>query len=836
MQNDYPINDIIPELKTELKKHPVLILQAPPGAGKSTVLPIQLINEKWLGDKKIIMLEPRRLAARSVANRMAFLLNQEIANTIGYRIRFENKTSRQTKIEVVTEGILTRMLQNDNALEGVGLVIFDEFHERSLNADLALALCLQTQQVLRNDLKILIMSATLDGAKLSSLLNNAPILTSEGRQFPVTLKYENVDDKTPLHNTMAKAIKKALQEQQGDILAFLPGAGEILRTQQLLEEQISASIYPLFGDLSAQKQQEAILPHPQGKRKVVLATAIAETSLTIEGITTVIDCGYSRVPKFDARSGFTKLETVKITKDAADQRAGRAGRLGPGVCYRLWREGSHIRLLPNRKPEILEADLAPLILELTEWGIKNTNELMWLNPPPEGNVLQAKELLKQLGATQKSNITERGKQLLQMPTHPRIAHLLVEAKHWQKQNQQINYTALASDVAALLEERDPLQKDSGTDISLRIEILRKWRNKEFVNADKRVLERIERLAQSWRKLLNTETDNTMPDVFAIGKLIAAAYPERVAKRIDKNGLRYRLANGRIVKVLEQDALHKEEYIAIAQLDAGTNEGKIFMASPLNPDDLMDLAIEKETIFWDNERGVVVGKIEKCVGGIVLQSKAIQKINDELRIKIICDAIKNEGLKMLGWKEEYVDLQSRIMSLKAWRVDEAWADVSTENLLNTVEDWLAPYLTSINKRIELQQLNFSQIIISILPWELANKLDKLAPEKIKVPSGSMIKIKYFADGKKPEMEVRLQELFGLLETPAVNEEKNKILLHLLSPGYKPVQVTQDLNSFWSKTYFDVRKDLLSRYPKHSWPENPLTAEAVRGAKKRKPQGK
>jgi len=834
MQMDFPINEIIPELKMRLQKQPLVILQAPPGAGKSTVLPIRLLNENWLGAQKIIMLEPRRLAARSVANRMAALLDDEIGNTVGYRVRFENKVSKQTKIEVVTEGILTRMLQNDNALENVGLVIFDEFHERSLNADLALALCLQVQQILRSDLRILIMSATLDSVKLSALLNNAPIITSEGRQYPVELKYEAVDDKTPIHITTAKTIKKAWNEQPGDILAFLPGAGEIQRTQDLLEETTIASIHPLYGDLSMQKQQEALLPNPQGKRKIVLATSIAETSLTIEGITTVVDCGYSRVPKFDTRSGFTKLETVKISKDAADQRAGRAGRLGPGVCYRMWSQGAHIHLQPNRKPEILEADLAPLILELAEWGVKNINDLVWLNAPPEGNVLQAKELLNQLGALENGAITLRGKELLQLPTHPRIAHLLAEAKLWQQKNTALNFMALAADVAAILEERDPLSKESGTDISLRVEALRNWRNKEFVNADKRVLERIERLSQSWRKLLKTETDNSTADVFAVGKLIAAAYPERIAKRVEKNSLRYRLANGRIVKLQEHDPLHTEEYIAIAQLDAGSAEGKVFMASPLNTDDLKDLAIEKEKVYWDKERRMVVAVTEKSVGGIVLQSKPLTKINDEQRIKIICDAVREEGLKLLGWSDEQTELQARILSLKQWRTHEEWTDVSNENLLNTLEEWLPPYLIGISKQAELQKLNWNQILISLLPYTLAQKLDALAPERIQVPSGSMIKIHYFADGKKPELEVRLQELFGMTETPSVNEGRNKVLLHLLSPGYKPVQVTQDLNSFWTKTYFEVRKDLLSRYPKHSWPENPLTAEAVRGVKKKTPR--
>lgn len=831
MQSDFPISNIIPELKAQLNKKNVLILQAPPGAGKSTVLPLTLLNESFLNSKKIIMLEPRRLAARSVANRMASLLQEEAGETIGYRIRFENKVSSKTQIEVVTEGILTRMIQNDSSLENIGMVIFDEFHERSLNSDLALALCLQVQQLLREDLKILIMSATLDGEKISAALNNAPILTSEGRQFPVKIIYNPIDEKQPISVFMAKAIKKALIEQKGDILAFLPGAGEIAGTQQLLEDDFSIAVCPLYGELSNQKQQEAILPHPQGKRKVVLATSIAETSLTIEGITAVIDCGLSRSPKFNPRSGLTKLETQKITKDAADQRAGRAGRLGPGTCYRLWSEAAHHHLLPHRKPEIMEADLASVVLELSNWGVKNIKELFWLDLPPEGNVAQAKELLEQLGAIKNNSITNVGKQFLQLPTHPRIAHLLLEAKKWQQENNSLNHTSLAADIAAILEEKDPLRKENGTDISLRAEVLRKWRNKEPVDADKRILERIERLSASWRKQLKTETDNTAPDMYATGKLIAAAYPERIAKRIDKNGLRYRLSNGRTVKLLEQDALHHYEYIAIAQLDAGTNDGKVFMAAPLNSNDLSDLAIEKEKIFWDTERGMVISLIEKYVGGIVLQSKNNTQINETKRIEIICNAIKEEGLKKFGWTEKQENLQTRILSLRAWRKEEHWPDVSNESLLNTIDLWLPPFLVNVNKRSEIQQLNWNDILISMLPWELASKLDLLAPEKIQVPSGSMIKINYFNDGRKPELEVRLQELFGMLETPAVNQGQTKILLRLLSPGYKPVQVTQDLKSFWSKTYFDVRKDLLARYPKHSWPENPLTAEAVRGVKKK-----
>lgn len=830
---DFPINEIIPLLKTTLEKEPVIILQAPPGAGKSTVLPIQLLNEKWLGDKKIIMLEPRRLATRSVANRMASLLNESIGETIGYRIRFENKISKNTKIEVVTEGILTRMLQNDNALDNVGLIIFDEFHERSLNADLALALCYQVQQVLRNDLRILIMSATLDGAKLSSLLNNAPILTSEGRQYPVSIQYLNTDDKIYLHLRMANAIKKALRENSGDILAFLPGAGEILRTQQMLEEDnLEISVQPLYGDLSQQKQQEAILPHPQGKRKVVLATSIAETSLTIEGITVVIDSGFARSPRFDIQTGLSRLETIKVTKDAADQRTGRAGRLGPGTCYRLWSEGSHIHLLPNRKPEILEADLAPLMLELGQWGIQNINELLWLTPPPIAAVSQAKELLTQLGALQNNKITARGKEMLQMPTHPRLAHMLIEAAHFEKNNPKENFKALATDIASILEERDPLSKETGADLSLRIELLRKFRTGERVNADKKVLDRIERLAQSWRKLLKIEPDNSAPDVFKIGKLLATAYPERIAKRIDKTGLRYRLANGRIVKLNETDALAKEEWLAVAHLDAGANEGKIFLAAAFDSNDLFELAEERQLVSWDKQRGMVVGIIEKRVGNLILETKALEKIDDAQRIQVICNVIRENGLKILNWSDTQEDLQARVLSLRAWRPNDNWPDISNEHLLETLEEWLSPYLLKTNKLTELQKLDFTQILHSILPWELSQKLDKLAPSKMEVPTGSMIKLSYFNDGSKIEMAVRLQEVFGLFETPTVNEGKNKILLHLLSPGYKPVQITQDLKSFWEKTYFEVRKELLSRYPKHHWPENPLTAEAMRGPKKRK----
>ena len=824
MSNALPVLDILPQLRECLKENPIVILQAPPGAGKSTGVPLELVDEPWLSGKRIIMLEPRRLAARAVASRMANLCELPIGDKIGYRIRFDTKVSEKTMVEVVTEGILTRLLQHDNALENIGLIIFDEFHERSLNADLALALCLQVQQVVRNDLRILIMSATIDGEKLSTLLNKAPVITSQGKQYPVEHRYYNFDPEAKTPVRMARAIRKALAENKGDVLAFLPGAGEISRTQDLLnDESPDATIQVLYGDLSMRKQQEAILPLPDGRRKVVLATSIAETSLTIEGITVVVDSGFARVPKFDPRSGLTRLDTVRVTKDAADQRAGRAGRLGPGVCYRLWSEGMNASLVSNRSPEILEADLTPLMLELSQWRVKDIQELTWVTIPPAGAVNQARELLEQLDAIENGRITERGKQMLQLPTHPRVAHMLLEAKE---------KIALATDLAALLEERDPLPKEAGADVSLRVEELRKWRSNQYVKADRNALERIERLAESWRKIFNTLVDNSPPIEEDIGILLAAAYPERIARQIDKNRERYKLANGRVVKLPANDPLMRETWLSVAHLDAGSGEGKIFLAAPVNEKALTQIAKERELIKWDDDRGMIVGNLEKRIGNLILQTKPLASISKEKKDTVLVEAIRSGGLKMLGWSEDQQEWQARIMSLRKWNPNENWPDVSDENLCASLEEWLLPYFNDITKRTELQRLDVSAILSGILPWELTNRLDLLAPRRLEVPSGSMIKLVYHQDGQTPVMAVRLQEVFGLLETPTVNQGKMKVMMHLLSPGHKPVQVTQDLHSFWQNTYSDVRKELRMRYPRHSWPEDPWTAKAVRGAVKKR----
>jgi ATP-dependent helicase HrpB len=820
----YPILDVLDEVKNALANHNVAILQAPPGAGKSTILPLELLREPWLTEKKIIMLEPRRLATKSVAQRMASLRNENVGDVVGYRIRFDTKVGRETRIEVVTEGILTRMLQQDASLEDVGLVILDEFHERSLHADLALALCLQSQQLLRSDLRILIMSATLESQQLSTALGGVPIITSSGRQFPVAIQYSKEKDDIPVTTRTAGTIRKALRENDGDVLVFLPGAGEINRVQAILEdEQPDAIVYPLFGDLSFQKQQEAILPDPRGRRKIVLATSIAETSLTIEGVSIVVDCGLARVPRFDPRSGLTRLETIRVTRDAADQRAGRAGRLGPGVCYRLWSEGVQGSLVASRKPEILEADLSSLMLELAQWGVVNVADLMWVTAPPVGAVAQARDLLEQLGAIDDGRITARGKEMLRLPTHPRIAHLLIEAK--------TSALGLATDVAALLEERDPLAKESGADMGLRIDALRKWRGGERVSADRNSLDRIEKVASQWRRILKVEQENRIPREGEVGILLFAAYPERLAQQLEPHSERYKLANGRVVKLPPHDALTREPWLCVAHLDAGSGEGKIFLAASIEPKEVMSLAKETEVIRWDEERNMVAAAVEKRIGPLVLERRSLAKFDEQKKNSVLCALIRERGLKFIGWGEAQQEWQARVMSLRSWRPEEPWPEVSDEKLLETLEDWLAPFLGPVTKLFELQRLNWDEVLPTILPWALSSQLDRLAPVRISVPTGSMIKVNYSIHGDPPVVEVRLQEMFGLFETPQINEGRTRVILHLLSPGYKPVQVTQDLRSFWQTTYHDVRKELRMRYPKHHWPEDPLTAEPVRGVKRR-----
>jgi ATP-dependent helicase HrpB len=812
---DLPVREIIPQVREQLARQNTLIVHAPPGAGKSTLLPLALLDQPWLEGKKIIMLEPRRLAARSIALRMAQLLDEEPGETVGYRVRFDNRVGQRTRLEVVTEGILTRKLQQDNALEDVGLVIFDEFHERSLHADLAMALCRESQQVLRPELRLLVMSATLNMPQLSALLN-APVVQSEGRQYPVEVIYTQDADETLLPELVARTIAKAAGEQEGDILAFLPGEGEIRRTEELLQGQLEGfSIHPLYGQLPPQEQFLAIMPNRQGRRKVVLATSIAETSLTIEGIRIVIDSGFGRSSRFDSRSGLSRLETIRISKDSADQRAGRAGRLSSGVCYRMWTRATHERLSEHRVPEILEADLCSLMLDLAQWGVAEPSQLAWLNAPPRSSVIQATETLEQIQAVEKGKITAHGRQIHRLACHPRIAHMLLLAAGEEDKQ-------LACDIAALLEERDPLPRESGIDLNLRIEALRRARQQG--GSGKR-FHRIEKMATSYRHLLGVDADHGPVDPFSTGLLLAHAYPERIAAARPGNNAQFQLANGKIAAAGHKDDLAHEPWLAVAHMDLREGLGKIFLAAPLNPKDLRALVKEQEVITWDSRRGGLVASKDLRIGSIVLQSKALPA-PDPLRLaEAVSKAIETEGASLLDFDDTMIQLQNRILSLKHWNPDQTWPDVRTETLLATNKSWLGPYLSEVRKTEDLRKIRLSEALYHSLDWEAQQALDKLAPARLDVPSGSRIRVEYFPNGASPVLAVRLQEVFGLEDTPALNQGKIRVVMHLLSPGYKPVQVTSDLRSFWNNLYFEVKKELQRRYPKHAWPEDPWTAPAV-----------
>jgi len=700
---DLPVKDIIPKVKEHLSKENTLIVSAPPGAGKSTLIPLALINEPWLNGKKTIMLEPRRLATKSIASRLATLYNCELGKEIGYRIRFDNKVSTNTQIEVITEGILTRMLQSDPTLANVGLIIFDEFHERSIHADVALALSRETQLRTRPDLRVLVMSATLNTPQLTDKLQTKAI-ESKGRQYPVEIIHLENQEEQFLPEMTSQTIVLAANEQKGDILVFLPGEAEIKKTEEILKNLLKGfAIQPLYGRLPFNKQTAAIRPNKQGKRKVVLATSIAETSLTIEGIKTVIDSGFGRAAKFDPNTGLSRLETIKITKDSADQRAGRAGRLSPGVCYRMWTESSHNHLGEHRVPEILETDLTPLVLDMTKWGIININQLTWLNPPPKASLLQAINTLKQLNAIEDGKISLHGEEMYKLPCHPRLAHMLVIA------NKEGNLH-LATDVAALLEEKDPLPREAGIDINLRITALRRYRNEKNKGIK---FQKIDKIASSYRKLFDIDAKNTPVDDYETGLLLAHAYPERIAFARPGNNAQFQLANGKYAMTSHKDDLADEAWLALAQMNAKKGLGHIFMASPLNPKDLAPLVKKEEVIRWDQEDGSIQATSEMRIGSIVLQSTVIDQPHDSFRKKAISDAIKADGEDILSFTKTVTKLQSIVLDLHKKNPQDNWPDFSTSTLLLTNEEWLSPYLTTNNSPKEIKELDLTTILYSLL---------------------------------------------------------------------------------------------------------------------------
>lgn len=887
-----PASQIAVGVNEALHTNSSLVVTAPPGAGKSTLLPLTILSSLGEGEK-ILMLEPRRLAARQIAERMAQMLDEQVGETIGYRVRFESRVSKRTRIEVLTEGILTRMIVDDATLDGVSVVIFDEFHERSINSDLALALTRQAQQIIRPDLKVVIMSATIDTSNICAALQ-APLIESEGRMFPVELHYADEDtDPRDIAAAAASTTIEAYKKYEGDILVFLPGQAEIEHCYELLSksQHFTASpsqpintsthqhlttstsqpttttphhltIHPLYGNLSPEDQRRAIAPSAPGERKIVIATPIAETSITIEGVRVVIDAGLCRQVVFDARTGLSHLETVRISMDMATQRMGRAGRVAEGVCYRLWTKASEHLMAEQRKPEIEEADLAPMLLDTAAFGESDAEALPWLTMPPRAGVFKAKELLTALGAIDENgNITSIGKRMATLPCHPRIARMIlattnlttstpqgvylsplgfchlpeqeVHQQHLTTSTSHHNNTSLACDIAALLEEKDPLSESGGTDLTLRLSALRAARRKKQLGK----WQRIAKIAAEYRRMAHTDEDNRDPAPTEVGLLVAYAYPERIAHSTNSIG-GYRLASGANVQLDAADQQSAHSWLAIASLYSATGTtGRVFLAAPIAPDDLeKEFVKEVDNIAWDTKQGCVVMQREQRIGKLILSQKPIHDADKEHLKGIVCEAMKKDGLTMMAWSEKAVEqVQRRVAQVAAWHPEMALPDVSTEHLLSTAADWLPFYLeeggrvkTSVQ---ELRKLNLAEIIWNILPYEAQLEVDRLAPTHIEVPTGSHIRIDYRSGAEAPVLSVRLQECFGMERTPCVDDGRQPLLMELLSPGFKPVQLTQDLASFWQGTYFEVRKELRRRYPKHYWPENPLEAEAVRGVKRK-----
>lgn len=816
-----PAYSIADEVNRKLAKYNRLVITAPPGAGKSTLLPLTIL-EGMKGGGKVVMLEPRRIAARQVADRMATLLNERVGETVGYRIRFEKNVSSKTRIEVVTEGILTRMLIADPTLEGISVVIFDEFHERSLNSDVALALTRESQNVVRPDLKIVIMSATINATEICSALN-APFINSEGKMFDVEVINSEKDiDTRNMTEEMTRAICRAHREHDGDILAFLPGQAEILKCSDLLGNELSGTkIMPLYGNLSLKEQRAVISPSAKGERKVVLATPIAETSLTINGVKIVVDSGLCKTMVFDPRNGLSHLETVRISMDMANQRKGRAGRVSEGVCYRLWTKATEHKMAESRKPEIVEADLSPVMLDVAAWGENEVMRLPWLTPPPQGNVSQASRLLRVLDAIDENgNITETGRKMSKMPSHPRISKMLISAENDRKK-------ALAADIAAVLEEKDQLSSSEDSDINTRIGLLRKARRSNFDGRWNRII----LVADEYMRLVHAVASNEIPDVFETGGLLASAYPERIAKSLDNNG-RYKLASGGNAIVNAKDDLASHEWLAVAALNAAS--GNVFLASPLKEESLPAFAKMRDNIYWDSKKGQIVARKELCIGTLVVESRQIQCDCNKQIVKVLCDACAKDGLNILDFSEDVERLQRRISAVSSWHPELELPDLSTSAILKKTSEWLPFYIENGGRLKtdieELKKIDLCAAIWAMLRYEQQQIIDRLAPSHIVVPTGSRIRVDYRQGADNPIVSVRLQECFGLIDTPRVDDGMRPVLMELLSPGFKPVQLTQDLRSFWQGTYFEVKKELKRRYPKHYWPDNPLEAEAVRGVKR------
>jgi ATP-dependent helicase HrpB len=845
VKSGLPIDAALPALTAALLEKRAAVLEAPPGAGKSTVVPLALLREPWAARGRIVMLEPRRLAARAVAVRMAHTLGEAVGATVGYRMRQVTKVSRATRIEVVTEGVLTRMLQEDAALEGVAALIFDEFHERSLQADLGLALTLDARANLNPGLRVLVMSATLDGAAVARLIGDAPLISAPGRSFPVTARYlasglpllpgVGARGETP-ERRLTQLILRALAEESGDLLVFLPGAREIRRVQAgLSSAQLPAHVrvLPLFGDLAGGEQDAALAPAAPGVRKVVLSTNIAETSLTIPGVRVVVDSGLVRRARFDPATGMSRLETQRISRAAAEQRQGRAGRTEAGVCYRAWGEGAHASLAPFAAPEILEADLAPLALELAGWGVREAGTLRWLDPPPAAQLASARDLLGVLGALdQEGRISVHGRQMRALPVHPRLAHMLLCAV-------RLGEVPLASELAALLAERDLLRGAGAArdaDLRTRLELLRGAARHEGV--DRGTLERARRAARELARQVGGGAARGSPgEVARAGLLLAFAYPDRIAQRRSGAGGRYQLANGRGASFPEAQSLAQQEFIVAVDLDDAERDARILLAAPLSRADLMehfapDLK-RAETVAWDSRAQAVSARRTVSLGALVLEDKPLPEVPRDAALAAMLAGVRELGVAALPWDRDAQDLRARLAFVRTTLKDDAarWPQVCDEALAGSLGEWLAPWLQGVTRREQLARVPLAQALRALLSYEQQRELDAWAPTHLTMPTGSRIRVDY-RDASAPAASVRLQEVFGLASTPCLGRAQVPVTLKLLSPAQRPLQVTRDLASFWRGAYAEVRKDMRGRYPRHHWPEDPLEAQATRGAPRRR----
>ncbi|MEH6517623.1 MAG: ATP-dependent helicase HrpB [Halioglobus sp.] len=847
-QKNLPIYAVLEQLKATLMSCNDVVLQAPPGAGKTTIVPLALLDQPWLRGGKILVLEPRRMAARASAARMAQLLGESVGDTVGYRIRLDTKVSERTRIEVITEGVLTRQLQTDPSLEGVALIVFDEFHERNLDSDLGLALALQARELFRpgTDLKLLVMSATLDGERIAELLGGAPIVSSQGRQFPVEVRYgQALQLRDPIVPRVVHAVLKALRETTGNVLVFLPGQSEINRTGRDLAPLVGEAskepvrLAPLYGGLPLQQQELAIKPPPEGTRKVVLATNIAETSLTIEGVHTVVDSGLVREAVFDPATSMTRLSTRRISRASAEQRMGRAGRTAPGVCYRLWTEEQQRRLVAFGTPEILQADLAPMALQLLAWGVDQPTDLRWLDAPPPGPFAQAVAVLESCGAAFRGSsdqwqLTPHGVRLAQIPLHPRLAHMLLVGC-------DIDSTETACLVAAVLSERNPMT-ERGADLSITISLLM-----GELPCPKPLQGWFKRTWQQARRYARVATEVHKPRRFALavahedvlGVLLASAYPDRVAKtRAQGTPGEYQLSNGRSALMPPEDGLAGKEWLVVAEIGghSGESADRIFSAVALNSacfgEILSPMVSHEDCVEWNDRTDQFITERRTLVGQLLLAREPMSVIPEEAREQALLGVVRNRGLALLPWTPALQQWRNRVQLLHKLEVggeSNRWPDMSDKGLLASLETWLLPYLGGVRKLQDFQSLDLQRILQSSLIWPLPLELERLAPQQIAVPSGSNVTVDY--SQKPPVLAVKLQEMFGCLDTPTIADGRVSLVVHLLSPAQRPLQITQDLASFWRDSYLEVRKEMRGRYPKHPWPENPAEAPATPYTKRR-----